>query len=147
MKQFLLESYSLIKALHVIAVIAWMAGLFYCPRLFAYHTETRAGEADYERFSRMESRLLKMIMAPGAIASWVFGLTQAWLGDWWAAHWFHVKLALVIAMTLVHFNCIMWQRAFATGSNRHAARYYKMWNEVPTVLMIAIVILVIVKPF
>jgi len=147
MKQLLLDYYLPIKALHVIAVIAWMAGLFYCPRLFVYHTETRAGAPDHERFVRMERRLLKMIMAPAAIAAWIFGLMLAWLGDWWAAPWFELKLALVVAMTLMHVNCVVWQRAFAAGTNRHPARYFKMWNEVPTVLMIAIVVLVVTKPF
>ncbi|HUO98839.1 MAG TPA: CopD family protein [Rhizomicrobium sp.] len=147
MKEFLLQYYMLIKALHVIAVIAWMAGMFYCPRLFVYHTETQPGAADYERFARMERRLLKMIMLPAVILVWTLGLTLAWLNDWWPAHWFQVKLALVAGMTLVHHNYVIWQRAFAENRNRHPARYYKIWNEVPTVLMIAIVVLVITKPF
>ena len=147
MKEFLLEYYLLIKALHVISVMAWMAGMFYCPRLFVYHTETRPGTTEYERFTRMERRLLKMIMAPAVIAVWTFGLTMAWLNDWWPAHWFQLKLTLVAGMTLVHLNYIIWQRDFARQRNWHSARYFKIWNEVPTVLMIAIVILVITKPF
>ena len=147
MRQFLLDYYILIKALHLIAVIAWMAGLFYCPRLFVYHTETRFGEPDYDRFTRMERRLLAMIMAPAAAAAWIFGLTLAWLGHWWTAHWFELKLVLAVAMTLMHLACVIWQRAFAAGQNRHPARFYRVWNEVPTVLMIAIVMLAIIKPF
>jgi len=146
MKAFLLDYYLLIKALHVIFVIAWMAGMFYCPRLFVYHTEAKPGEPDYERFTRMERRLLKMIMLPALIAVWILGLTLGWLNDWWAAHWFQLKLTLVAGMTLVHFNYIIWARDFANGRNAHTARYFKIWNEVPTVLMIAIVILVITKP-
>lgn len=147
MKAFLLDAYMLIKALHVIAVISWMAGMFYCPRLFAYHTETKFGEPDYERFSRMEQRLLTMIMRPAMIAVWILGLTMAWLNGWWSAPWFQLKLALAVGMTLVHTNYIIWQREFAQGRNRHTARFYKLWNEVPTVLMIVIVLLVITKPF
>ena len=146
MKAFLLEYYMLIKALHVIAVMAWMAGMFYCPRLFVYHTEAKPGAPDYERFTRMERRLLTMIMAPAVIAVWTLGLTMAWLNDWWPAHWFQLKLCLVAAMVLVQNNYIIWHRNFARGNNRHSARYFKIWNEVPTILMIAIVILVITKP-
>ncbi len=146
MKQFLLDHYMLIKALHLIAVMSWMAGMFYCPRLFVYHTEARFGEPDYERFNRMERRLLTMIMLPALIAVVVFGLTMAWLNDWWSAHWFQLKLLLVAGMALVHRNYVLWHRDFEAGRNRHSARYYKIWNEVPTVLMIIIVILVIVKP-
>jgi putative membrane protein len=146
MKEFLLEYYLLIKALHAIAVMSWMAGMFYCPRLFVYHTETEPGAPDYERFTRMERRLLTMIMAPAVIAVWTLGLTMAWLNDWWPAHWFQLKLCLVAGMVLVHHNYIIWQRDFARGNNRHSARYFKIWNEVPTILMIAIVILVITKP-
>jgi putative membrane protein len=146
MKQVLLDYYLLIKALHVIAVISWMAGMFYCPRLFVYHTEAKFGAPDYERFTRMERRLLKMIMTPALILTWVLGLTLGWLNDWWMAHWFQLKLLLVAGLTLVNFNYFIWQKEFVAGKNRHTARYYKIWNEVPTVLMIAIVILVITKP-
>ena len=147
MKEFLLQYYMLVKALHVIAVISWMAGMFYCPRLFVYHTETSPRTPEYDRFTRMERRLLRIIMTPAVIAVWVLGLTMAWLNDWWPAHWFQLKLLLVAGMTLVHHNYIIWQREFAQGGNRHPARYYKIWNEVPTILMIAIVILVVTKPF
>lgn len=147
MKEALLHYYLLIKALHVIAVIAWMAGVLYCPRLFVYHTETKFGDADYERFSRMERRLLKAIMLPALAAVVVFGLVLAWLGDWWGAHWFNVKLLLVMGMALLHGNYVIWQRQFAHGRNHHSARFYRIWNEAPTILMFVIVILAVSKPF
>ncbi|HEY0283563.1 MAG TPA: CopD family protein [Rhizomicrobium sp.] len=146
MKEFLLDHYLVIKALHVIAVIAWMSGMFYLPRLFVYHTQTKPGAADYERFMVMERKLLKIIMAPAVITVWLLGLTMAWLMDYWSLHWFEMKLALVAAMTLTHFSYAIWAKDFALGRNQRSARFFKVWNEVPTVLMIGIVVLAIVKP-
>lgn len=146
MKEFLLDHYLAIKALHVIAVIAWMAGVFYLPRLFVYHTEATPGAPDYERFVRMERKLLKIIMNPAMIATWTFGLTMAWLSNYWGAHWFQAKLLLVLGMTWMHHSYIIWARDFARGNNRRSARFFRIWNEVPTVLMIGIVFLVIMKP-
>jgi putative membrane protein len=147
MTEFLLNHYSWIKALHVIAVIAWMSGMFYLPRLFVYHTETAPGTGEYERFMTMERRLLKIIINPAMIAVWTLGLTMAWLMNDWLLHWFQAKLALVLAMTWLHHSYVGWARDFALGRNQRPARFFKLWNEVPTVLMIGIVILVIVKPF
>jgi protoporphyrinogen IX oxidase len=146
MKEFLFDHYMTIKALHVIAVISWMAGMFYLPRLFVYHTETKPGAPDYERFCRMERKLLKIIMTPAIIAVWTFGLTMVWLNDFWMAHWFEAKFGLVLGMTWMHHSYIIWARDFARGRNKHPARFFRIWNEVPTVLMILIVILVITKP-
>jgi len=147
MKAFALDYYPVIKALHVIAVIAWMAGMFYLPRLFVYHTETEPGAADYDRFVTMERKLLKIIMNPAMTLVWVFGLTLAWLDNAWALHWFEAKLVLAAAMTGLHHAYAVWAKDFAKGRNRRPARFFRMWNEVPTLLMIAIVVLVIVKPF
>ncbi len=147
MKQDLLDYYLLIKALHIIAVIAWMSGMFYLPRLFVYHTETKPGTAEYQRFCTMERRLLKMIMLPAMVLVWTFGLTMGWLNDWWAAGWFQVKLGLVALMTWVHVSGIFFARDFALERNTRTSRFFRFWNEFPTVLMIAIVILVVTKPF
>ena len=147
MKEFLLNHYLVIKAFHVIAVIAWMSGMFYLPRLFVYHTQSKPGTADYERFVVMERKLLRIIMAPAVIAVWILGLTMAWLMDYWPLHWFQMKLSLVAAMTLTHVSYAIWAKDFALGRNMRTARFFRIWNEVPTVLMIGIVILVIVRPF
>ncbi|MBU6296760.1 MAG: CopD family protein [Alphaproteobacteria bacterium] len=147
MKEFLIEHYLAIKALHVIAVIAWMSGMFYLPRLFVYHTETAPGAADYRRFVTMERKLLKIVMNPAMITAWILGLTMAWLMDYWPLHWFQAKLVLVAAMTGAHHAYAIWARDFARQRNTRTARFFRIWNEVPTVLMMGIVILVIVKPF
>jgi putative membrane protein len=147
MKEFLFDHYLVIKALHVIAVIVWMSGMFYLPRLFVYHSQTAPGTAEYERFVVMERRLLKIIMNPAVMTVWLLGGTMAWLMNYWPLHWFQSKLALVLAMTLLHHSYVCWARDFALGRNTRPARFFKIWNEAPTILMIGIVILVIVKPF
>lgn len=147
MKAWLLEHYLTLKALHVIAVIAWMSGLFYLPRLFVYHTETEPGAKDYQRFCVMEKKLLKIIMTPAMIVTWVFGLTMAWLNNWWFAGWFEIKLVLVAAMSWVHVTDFLLAREFADGKNFRTGRFFRFWNELPTLLMIAIVILAVTKPF
>ncbi len=147
MRNILLDHYLLIKAFHIIAVISWMAGMFYLPRLFVYHTETTPGAADYQRFCTMERRLLKAIMTPALVLVYVFGLTMAWLNDWWMAGWFQVKLGLVIGMTWVHISNTLFARDFALERNTRSSRFFRYWNELPTLFMIAIVILVTTKPF
>jgi putative membrane protein len=147
MIEFLLNHYLLLKALHVMAVIAWMAGMFYLPRLFVYHTQTSPGAPDYERFVTMERKLLRIIMAPAATAAWTLGLTIAWVMDYWHNGWFLAKLVLVLALTEVHIINAHWAKEFARGRNTRSERFYRIWNEAPTVLMIGIVILVILKPF
>ncbi|MGB8364530.1 MAG: protoporphyrinogen oxidase HemJ [Rhizomicrobium sp.] len=143
------DFYLWVKAFHVIAVIAWMAGMLYLPRLFVYHCETKPGTAESERFKTMERRLLRLIINPAMIAVWGLGLILSVLPavNAWHQDWFHVKLALVIAMSAVHGLFASWVKSFARDGKRRPARFYRLWNEVPTVLMIAIVILVIVKPF
>jgi protoporphyrinogen IX oxidase len=141
--------YLWIKAFHIVAVIAWMAGMLYLPRLFVYHCETVPGSAESERFKRMEGRLLRIIINPAMIAVWLLGLTLSFLPitDAWHQHWFHVKFALVLAMSALHGLYARWTRSFARDANAHSVRFYRMWNEVPAALLIAIVVLTVVKPF
>jgi putative membrane protein len=139
--------YAWIKAFHVIAVIAWMAGMLYLPRLFVYHCEAPPGSAQSETFKVMERRLLKAIINPAMIATWILGLTLAFQGEWWRAGWLHGKLALVLLLSGVHGMLAQNVKDFAADRNARPARYYRLLNEVPTVLMVGIVILVIVKPF
>ena len=139
--------YPWIKAFHVIAVISWMAGMLYLPRLFVYHCETVPGSAESERFKKMERRLLKVIVNPAMIAVWVLGLYLAIASGAWREHWLQVKFALVLALSGVHGLYARWTRQFAADANTHPAGFYRAWNEVPTILMIAIVVLAVVKPF
>jgi putative membrane protein len=138
-----------VKAFHIIAVIAWMAGLLYLPRLFVYHAGAAKGSELSETFKVMERRLLRFITTPAMIAAWVFGLWLAFSGliDWRADGWFHLKLALVILLSAFHGLCAKWTKDFALDRNSHSARFYRIANEVPTLAMIAIVILVVVRPF
>jgi putative membrane protein len=139
--------YEWIKALHVIAVISWMAGMLYLPRLFVYHFEAEAGSKQSETFKVMERRLLKAIINPAMIATWLAGLYLAWAGHWYLSGWFHLKLLLVLVLSAVHGFFARIVRAFAADRNPYSQRFYRIINEVPTLLMIGIVILVIVKPF
>jgi len=139
--------YEWIKALHVIAVISWMAGMLYLPRLFVYHCEAEVGSKQSETFKVMERRLLKAIINPAMIATWVLGLWLVWNGGWLLAGWFHAKLVLVVILSGVHGLFARWLKDFAADRNRHTATFYRLVNEVPTVLMIGIVIFAIVKPF
>jgi protoporphyrinogen IX oxidase len=139
--------YLWIKAFHVVAVIAWMAGMLYLPRLFVYHCEAEKGSVQSETFKVMERRLLKAIINPAMIVAWVLGLYLAWDGGWFRSGWLHGKLALVLGMSAVHGLYARWVRDFAADRNTRPASFYRLWNEVPTLLLIGIVILVIVKPF
>ena len=147
MTMFLSNNILWIKALHVISVIAWMSGMFYLPRLFVYHTETEPGSAESERFKVMERRLLRAIVNPSMIATWVFGLTLAWLTAAYKEHWLQMKFLLVIAMSGLHGYFAGRVKAFAQDRNDKPARFYRILNEVPPILMVFIVILVIVQPF
>lgn len=139
---------SFIKAFHVIAIIAWMAGLLYLPRLFVYHADSEKGSELSESFKVMEKRLLLYITTPAMIASWILGLYLAFtVIDWKADGWFHAKLGLVLLLSAFHGALSKWTKDFAADRNTHDARFYRMMNEVPTLLMIGIVILVIVRPF
>jgi putative membrane protein len=138
--------YEWIKALHVIAVIAWMAGMLYLPRLFVYHCEAEAGSKQSETFKVMERRLLKAIINPAMIVTWLAGLYLAWAGHFFSAGWFHGKLLLVLLLSGVHGFFARWVKDFAADRNTRSQKFYRFINEVPTILMIGIVILVIVKP-
>jgi putative membrane protein len=139
--------YEWIKALHVIAVISWMAGMLYLPRLFVYHCEAEVGSKQSETFKVMERRLLKAIINPAMIVTWLAGLYLAWAGHWLSAGWFHGKLLLVLILSGVHGLFSRWVKDFANDRNHHSQKFYRIINEVPTILMIGIVVLVIVKPF
>lgn len=143
------QFYLWVKAFHIVAVIAWMAGMLYLPRLFVYHTETVPGSTESERFKVMERKLLRIIVNPAMIAVWILGLTLSFLPATGAWHqgWFHAKFALVVLMSGVHGLYASWVKSFARDANRHSHRFYRLWNEVPAVLMIAIVVLAVVKPF
>ncbi len=138
-----------VKAFHVIAIIAWMAGLLYLPRLFVYHAQSPKGSQASETFKVMERRLLSFITTPAMIASWVLGLILAFSGliDWSGDGWFHVKLVLVLALSAYHGYLARWTKDFSLDRNTRSARFYRIANEVPALLMIGIVIMVIVRPF
>jgi len=139
--------YPWLVALHIISVIAWMAGLLYLPRLFVYHCEAAPGSDSAERFKVMERRLLRLIMNPAMIGTWGFGIWLMVLGEWWEDGWMHAKLTAVVLLTIFHHLLGRWREEFAADRNQRPARFYRIANEVPTVLMVAIVILVVVKPF
>jgi protoporphyrinogen IX oxidase len=139
--------YEWIKALHVIAVISWMAGMLYLPRLFVYHCEAEIGSRQSETFKVMERRLLKAIINPAMIVTWLAGLYLAWAGHWLVTSWWiYGKLFLVLVLSGVHGFFVRWVKDFAADRNRRSQKFYRLINEVPTVLMIGIVILVVVKP-
>ena len=139
--------YLWIKALHIVAVISWMAGMLYLPRLFVYHANSKPGSEQSETFKVMEHRLLNFIMTPAMIVTWLAGIVLMLQGRWFAAHWFQAKFILVLTMTVLHAMMSQWVRYFGLDRNRHPAKFYRIVNEIPTVLMIAIVILAAVKPF
>jgi putative membrane protein len=139
--------YLWLKAFHVVAVIAWMAGMLYLPRLFVYHCEAPKGSIQSETFKIMERRLLKAIINPAMAVTWVLGLYLVWDGGWYTSGWLHAKVLLVLILSGLHGVYVRRLKDFAADKNTKPARYYRILNEVPTVLMIGIVILVIVKPF
>jgi len=144
------DIYSWLKALHIIAVVAWMAGLLYLPRLFIYHCDAPAGTAQDETFKVMERRLLRAIMNPAMGLSLVFGvilLSEPGRIDWSGDIWIYMKLAFVALLLMMHGLMARWRRAFEAGENRHDTRFFRRINEVPTLALIAIVIFVVVQPF
>lgn len=141
------QAYLWVKSIHVIAVLSWMAGMLYLPRLFVYHTQVEAGSEASEKFKIMERRLLKAIMTPAMVVSWVLGLWIAIDYDMFSQPWFHVKLAMVLAMTASHLFLIRCKNDFAADRNTRPEKFFRVLNEVPTLLMIVIVIMVIVKPW
>ena len=148
MIEALIPWYPTLKALHILAVISWMAGLFYLPRLFVYHAQAAVGSETSETFKVMERRLLKAIMNPAAIAAWVFGLSIPLTGAVsWSEGWFLLKLVFVVIMTGFHHMLARHVKTFAADQNQKSHRYFRILNEGPTLVMIAIVFLVVLKPF
>jgi putative membrane protein len=144
--------YGWIKAFHIISVIAWMAGMLYLPRLFVYHCAAEKGSVQSETFKVMERRLLRGIINPAMIATLFFGLWLAWLiadphDPGYLPAWLWIKIVLVLILSGFHGLLARWHKDFAADNNRHSQKFYRIINEVPTVLMIAIVILAVVKPF
>ena len=144
--------YEWVKAFHVIAVIAWLAGMLYLPRLFVYHCAAEKGSVQSETFKTMERRLLRIIINPAMVASWLLGLWLAWQGPdshygWFVSGWLSAKLVLVLALSALHGACARWVKDFAADRNRHSQKFYRLINEIPAILMAAIVILAVVKPF
>jgi len=135
-----------LKALHIVAVISWMAGMLYLPRLFVYHADTERKSAISEQFKIMERRLLKGIVNPAMIAVWITGPLLAWREGYFLSPWLHVKLALVLLLSGLHGFFAAQVRAFAEDRNRHSSRFYRFINEAPTVIMLLVVVLVVMKP-
>lgn len=149
MTRLLATAYPWVKALHIIAVVAWMAGLLYLPRLYVYHAEVPCGSQRAAMLEIMERRLLRGIMLPAAVMVYGFGFALAampGLVDWHRG-WIWAKLGLVALLTIFHITLAYWRRDFAAGKFSHSARFYRIANELPTVLLIAIVLLVVLKPF
>lgn len=146
MTQFVANWYAWIKAFHLISVIAWMAGLLYLPRLFVYHAAAPVGSELSETLKIMERRLLRAIMNPAMGAAYVFGGLLLFVQDW-TQGWLHVKLTLVVILTVMHHLYALWRKDFAADRNKRSTAYYRAANEVPTLAMIGIVIMVIVRPF
>jgi putative membrane protein len=136
-----------IKVAHILAIISWMAGLLYLPRLFVYHAQAPVGSARSETFKVMERRLYRAIMIPAMVVAWGTGGGLIWLGGYVSDAWLHAKLAFVVALTVSHFHMGSLRRDFAEDRNKKPERYFRILNEAPTVLMIGIVIFVVVKPF
>lgn len=145
----LIRFYPWTKALHVISMVAWMAGMFYLPRLYVYHCDLTPGSAESERFKVMEYRLLRQIINPAMVATWLFGillvLTPGVID--WSSGWWHVKLTCVLLMSGFHGELSRWRRQFLEDRNTRSQRFYRIANEVPTLLLVIIVIMVIVRPF
>ena len=148
MQDLMMNYYLWLKAIHLIAVISWMAGLLYLPRLFVYHADAAVGSELSETFKTMERKLLRYIMNPAMIVTWVFGLLMVYANpSVFQSGWMHAKLTAVVLITVYHHALALWRKKFLADTNKRSAKFYRMMNEVPTVLMIAIVILVIVQPF
>ena len=138
--------YEWVKAFHVIAVIAWMAAMLYLPRLFVYHCAAEPGSKQSETFKVMEQRLLTAIMTPAMVVSWALGLWLAWAGGFYAAGWLQAKVILVVLLSALHGFFARCVRVFGADRNQHSQKFYRIINEVPTIILIGIVILAVVKP-
>ncbi|MBK1696884.1 protoporphyrinogen oxidase HemJ [Rhodovibrio salinarum] len=147
MTGFLGQAYIWFLIIHILSIITWMAGLFYLPRLFVYHAQANATGEPAETFKVMERRLLKAIMNPSMIIAWVFGIALALHIGAFAQGWFHVKLLLVIVMSALHMAMGKWRKDFEANQNKHGHKFYRVINEIPTAILVVIVILVKLKPF
>ena len=143
----LYAAYPYLKAVHVIAVIAWMAGLLYLPRLYVYHAQVEPGSETSETFKVMERKLLKYIMNPAMIVSLLLGLFLFVQQELWTSGWMHAKFLLLLGMFAIHGYMGRWRKDFEADQNQRSHKFYRVMNEVPTVLMIVIVILAVAKPF
>src|SRR5262249_46879107 len=139
--------YLWLKALHTVAVIAWMAGLLYLPRLFIYHSIAKPGSELSETFKTMERRLLNFIMLPAMIVTWIVGIVLVLQGQWLGAGWFHAKFVAVVIMTVLHGLFAHWVNEFSLDRNPHPARLYCIINDTPIIVLIIIVALAVVNPF
>lgn len=148
MQEFLSLHYEWLRALHIISVIAWMAGLFYLPRLFVYHCGAKKGSRQSETFKIMEKKLMRVIISPASVAAWLFGGLMLWANPaLLEAPWMHVKLTAVVLMTVFQHMLMIWRKKFERDENSHSERFYRLWNEVPTFLMIVIVMMAVLEPF
>ena len=147
MTGFMGQAYIWVLIIHILSIITWMAGLFYLPRLFVYHAQANATGEPAETFKVMERRLLKAIMNPSMIVAWVLGLALALHIGAFAQGWFHAKLLLVVIMSIQHMAMGKWRKDFEADRNKHDHKFYRVMNEVPTVTLILVVILVKAKPF
>jgi protoporphyrinogen IX oxidase len=139
--------YLWIKAFHLIAVISWMAGMLYLPRLFVYHASAKPGSEQSETFKVMEQRLLKFIMVPAMAVTWILGIVLVVYGQFLFAGWFMAKFVLVLAMSILHGLFSHWAHEYRFDRNTRSPKFYRIANEIPTAIMIVIVILAVVKPF
>lgn len=148
MQELLLEHYNIVKALHLVSVISWMAGLLYLPRLFVYHADAEKGSELSETLKIMERKLLRIIMNPAMIAAWLFGLAMLYANDSLLSQpWMHAKLGLIVLMTVFHHALGRWRKVFVRDENKRDHKFYRRVNEVPTLLMLGIVFLAVLKPF
>lgn len=149
MQEFLINHYLWLKALHLVAVISWMAGLLYLPRLYVYHSKQTVGSDQDKLFQTMEYKLLKIIMNPAMILSWVFGVALIISREPFESgeYWFYIKLLAVFVMTFFHMRLGAWRRAFVNGSNQKSEDFFRKANEIPTIMMIIIVFMVVLRPF
>jgi len=136
------------KAFHVVSVISWMVGLLYLPRLYAYHTRVEKGSEMDKMFQLMESRLLRIIMNPAMISTYAFGIANSYIYGLVAlGKWFHIKMLAVLGLTIFHGLLARWRKDFANGNNIHSEKFFRIANELPTIMMIIAVFMVIIKPF
>jgi len=148
MLEFFQEYYFWLLSFHIISVISWMAGMFYLPRLFVYHTRLETGSDASEMFKEMERKLMRIIINPAMTATWIFGLALSFGQDsWHAGGWFYIKFAAVTILSGFHGYLSKWRRAFERDENTKSEKFFRVANEVPTILMMLIVFMVFLKPF